>query len=104
MDDVLGRDGLLLGLVADLVGLGGDEVDELGAAVHHQLPGVIRHSHVRQRLFDHLIDRRSGDRQVIVVPGRRSHSRLPALAQPPGPSSGCEVLEGSGQGRGERAA
>lgn len=85
MDDVLGGDGFLLGLVADLVGFGRDEVDELGTAVHHQLPGVVRHSHIRQRLLDHLIDRRSGDREVIVVPGRRSHSRPLGLAEPSSP-------------------
>ncbi|RLW05642.1 hypothetical protein DV515_00004935, partial [Chloebia gouldiae] len=32
----------------DLVGLGGDEVDELGAAVDHQLPGVVGHADVGQ--------------------------------------------------------
>lgn len=74
LDNMLGRDGFLLRLVADLVSLGGDEVDELGAAVHNQLPGIVGHSHVRQRLLDHLIDRRPWDGQIVVVAGRRSHS------------------------------
>ena len=57
------------GLVAYLVGLGGDQVDELRAAVHHQLAGVVGHAHVGQRLLDHLVDGRAGDGQVVVVAG-----------------------------------
>lgn len=73
VDDVLGGDGLLVGFVAYLVGLGGDEVDELGAAVHHQLPGVVGHSHVRESFFNHLVDGRSGDGEVVVVSRGGSH-------------------------------
>lgn len=92
---MLGGNGLLLRFVADLVGLGRDEVDELGAAVHHQLAGVVGHPHVRKRLFDHLVDGSSGDRQVVIVAGRGGHRPLsqplaprlpptpPALARPP---------------------
>lgn len=72
VDHVLWRDGLFVGLVADFIGLRGDEVDELRAAVDHQLPGVVGHSDVGKRLFDHLVDGCSGDRQVVVV-SRRSH-------------------------------
>lgn len=56
VNDMLRGDGLLLGLVADFIGLGGDQVDELGAAVHHQLPGVVGHPHVGKRFFNHLVD------------------------------------------------
>lgn len=73
VDDVLGRDGLLVGLVAYFVGFRGDEVDELRAAVHYQLPGVVRHSYVGESLFDHLVDGRSGDGEVVVIPRGRSH-------------------------------
>lgn len=47
-------------------------MDELCAAVHHQLPGVVGHPDVRKRLFNHLVNGCSGDRQVVVV-SRRSH-------------------------------
>lgn len=49
-------------------------MDELRAAVDHQLPGVVGHPHVGKRLFNHLVDGCSGDRQVVVV-SRRSHRR-----------------------------
>ena len=39
LQDVFPADGLLLLLVANVVGLGRDQVDELGAAVQDQLPG-----------------------------------------------------------------
>jgi hypothetical protein len=38
LQDVLAADGLLLLLVADVVRLGRDQVDELCAAVENQLP------------------------------------------------------------------
>lgn len=77
--------GLLLRLVADLVGLGGNEVDELGAAVDHQFPGIVRHADVGERLLDHLIDGSPGDGQVVVVARRRCHPRRhrPTRAAPP---------------------
>lgn len=42
---MLPADGLLLLLVADVVGLGRDQVDELGAAVQDQLP---RNSYIQK--------------------------------------------------------
>lgn len=65
---MLRGDGLLLGLVANLIGLGGDEVDELGAAVDYQLPGIVSHPDARQSFFDHLINGSPRDREIIVVP------------------------------------
>lgn len=70
VDDVLGRDGLLVRLVADLVGLGGDEVDELRAAVDHQLARVVGHAHVGQSLLDHLVDGGARSKEK-KTPGRR---------------------------------
>lgn len=103
--DVLGGYGLLLGLVADLVGLGGDEVDELRAAVYHQLPGVVRHADVGQRLLDHLVDGSPGDGQVVVVPRRGGHAGcraqgLPLASSAGGPGEGRRA----GKGRGRRWA
>lgn len=74
VDDMLRGDGLLLRFVADLIGLRGNQVDELGAAVHHQLPGVVGHPHVRKRFFNHLVDGCPRDGEVVVVSGRGSHS------------------------------
>lgn len=70
---MLRGDGLLLGLVADLIGLGGDEVNELGAAVDHQFPGIVGHPHAGQSLFDHLVDGSPGDGEVVIVPGGGGH-------------------------------
>lgn len=70
---MLRRDGLLVGLVAYFIGLRRDEVYELCAAVHHQLPGVVGHPDIGQSLFDHLVDGCSGDSQVVVVSRGRSH-------------------------------
>lgn len=70
---MLGGDGLLVGFVAYFVGLGGNEVDKLSAAVDHQLPGVVGHSDVREGFFNHLVDGRSGDREVVVVSRGGSH-------------------------------
>lgn len=67
VDDVLWRYGLLVRLVAYFIGLRRDEVDELRAAVDHQLAGVVGHPYVGQRLFNHLVDGRSGNGQVVVV-------------------------------------
>lgn len=47
-------------------------MNELCAAVNHQLPGVVCHPDVRKRLFNHLVNGCSRDRQVVVV-SRRSH-------------------------------
>lgn len=71
---MFGGDGLLLGFVADLVGFAGDEVDELGTAVHHQLAGIVGYAHVGQSLFNHLVDGGPGDRQVIIVSGGGGHA------------------------------
>lgn len=74
VDYMLWGNSLLLRPVADLIGFGGDQVDELGAAVHHQLPGVVGHSHVGKRFFNHFVDGRPRDGEVVVVSGRGSHS------------------------------
>lgn len=47
-------------------------MNELCAAVNHQLPGVVGHPDVRKRLFNHLVNGCSRDGQVVVV-SRRSH-------------------------------
>lgn len=70
---MLGGNGFLLRFVADLVGLGGDEVDEFSAAVYHQLPGIISHADVGERFFYHLVDGSPGDGEVVVVARRRGH-------------------------------
>ncbi len=67
------RYSLLLGFIADLVGLWWDEVNKLSAAVHHQLSGIVRYSHIGKRFFNHFIDRRPRDRQIIVVARWRGH-------------------------------
>lgn len=73
IDDMLGRYGLLVGLVAYFIGLGGDEVYELCAAVNHQLSGVVGHSDIGESFFNHLVDSCSGDGEVVVVSRGRSH-------------------------------
>ncbi len=73
IDDMLRRDGLLVGLVAYFIGFRRYEVDELRAAVNHQLPGVVRHSYVGESFFNHLVDGCSGDGEVVVVSRGRSH-------------------------------
>lgn len=57
-------------------------MDELRAAVHHQLASVVGHSYVRKSLFDHLVDCRSGDCEVVVVARGGSH-RGPDICFPP---------------------
>lgn len=94
--DMLRGDRFLLGFVADLVGLGGDEVDEFSAAVDHQLPGVVRHADVGQRLFDHLVDGSPGDGEVVVVAGRRGHPGWAGL-------TGCAQRPSGAPGRGDPA-
>lgn len=96
---MLRGDSFLLRFVADLVGLGGDEVDEFSAAVDHQLPGVVRHADVGQRLFDHLVDGSPGDGEVVVVAGRRGHpgcARLTGCAQRPRGAPGRGDPAGAG--------
>ena len=60
-------DGLLLLLVADVITLTGYQVDELGAAIQYQLPGIIGHSDVGQQLLDHLVHGSPGDGQLIIL-------------------------------------
>lgn len=67
VNDVLRGNGLLVRLVAYFIGLGRDKVNELRATVDHQLAGVVCHPHIRQRFFDHLVNRRSRDGQVVIV-------------------------------------
>lgn len=104
MYDMLRGYGLLLRLVADLIGLRGDEVDKLGAAVDHQFPGIVRHADVGERLLDHLVDGSPGDGEVVVVTRRRGHPRRhrPPRAAPPrsralelssAPARGCSAWE-----------
>ena len=47
-------DGLLLLVVAHLVGLRAEQVDELGAACEDQFAGVVRHADVGAELLHHL--------------------------------------------------
>ena len=64
---MLSADGLLLLLIADVVALAGDEVDELSAAVEDQLPGVIGHPDVGQQLLDHLVHGGPGDGELVII-------------------------------------
>ena len=57
-EDVLGVDGLLLLVVAHLVGLRAEQVDELGAASQDQFAGVVRHADVGAQLLHHLKKKR----------------------------------------------
>ena len=82
VDDMLRRYGLLVGLVAYFISFWGDEVYELRAAVHHQLPGIVCHSYVRESFLDHLVDRCSGDCEVVVVSRGRSHRGIWPQAKP----------------------
>lgn len=52
--DVLARYCLLCVLFGDLIGLGGDERDELDAALYEQVPGIFRERHARFRRQDVL--------------------------------------------------
>lgn len=73
IDDMLGRYGLLVGLVAYFIGFWRYEVYELCATVNHKLPSVVRHSNVRERFFNHLVDSCSRNGEVVVVSRGRSH-------------------------------
>ena len=53
-EHVLRVDGLLLLVVAHLVGLGAEQVDELGAAGEDELAGVVGHPDVGAELLHHL--------------------------------------------------
>lgn len=105
---MLRGDGFLLRFVADLVGLGGDEVDEFSAAVYHQLPGIVCHADVGERFFDHLVDGSPGDGQVVVVARRRGHPgcrwlperrSAPALTGSPSAPARGSSARGAGEGR-----
>lgn len=102
MYDMLRGYGLLLRLVADLIGLRGDEVDKLRAAVDHQFPGIVCHADVGERLLDHLVDGSPGDGEVVVVTRRRGHPRRhrPPRAAPPR----SRALERVGTGKVKREA
>ena len=63
---MVGGDGFLLLFVTNVIGLRGDEVDELGAAVEHQLPGVVGHTDVGNDFFDHFVQRCSRNTQLII--------------------------------------
>ena len=64
---MLSTDGLLLLLVADVVTLAGDQVNELSAAVQNQLASIIGHSDVGQQLLDHLVHGSAGYGQLIIL-------------------------------------
>merc|ERR1719219_2012048 len=61
-------DGLLLLVVAHLVGLRAQKVDELRAARQHQLAGVVRHADVGTELLHHLVHRSARYGNVIFTP------------------------------------
>lgn len=69
LGDVIAGDGLLGLLLGDLVRLGRDERDELDAALDQQVPCLLGERDAvggREDLGDDLLDRRLGQRQVIV--------------------------------------
>lgn len=82
VDDMLRRNGLLVWLVAYFICFRGNEVDELRAAINNKLPGVVCHSYVGERFFNHLVDRCPGDGEVIVVSRGGSHRGREKINRP----------------------
>lgn len=71
LGDVVAGDGLLGLLLGDLVGLGGDEGDELDAALYEEVAGLLGEDAATrggEDLGDDLLDRRWG--VVSIVTGR----------------------------------
>jgi len=68
LDDVLGGDRPLLSLVTHLVSFGGDEMNELRAALDDEIDDVRGDAHRRRQMVaDHLGKRRLGKVDVILV-------------------------------------